>query len=153
MRLYMVQHAEAKKEDEDPARPLSQKGWKDIERVSNFLRGKGIRVSRILNSGKLRAKQTAEKLGGAVHSSEGVKETDGLSPLDDPSIWEKRLKDETKDVIIVGHLPHLSRLTGLLLIEDPNRNLVGFKMGGIICLERDETENWLVSWMIIPQIL
>ncbi|MEX2721382.1 MAG: histidine phosphatase family protein, partial [Candidatus Wukongarchaeota archaeon] len=87
MELYLVQHAEAKAKDEDPARPLSEKGWESLEKVSGFLESVGVKVVRILHSGKLRARQTADKLGEVVGSSEGVGETDGLAPLDDPSIW------------------------------------------------------------------
>jgi phosphohistidine phosphatase len=32
--IYLVQHAEAKREDEDPSRPLSEKGLQDIKVAS-----------------------------------------------------------------------------------------------------------------------
>ena len=153
MKLYLVQHAEAKGEQEDPVRSLSEKGWKDLEKISIFLDGKAIRVTRILHSGKLRAKQTAEKLSEVVHSSEGVEETDGLAPLDDATKWGDRSKEQTDDVMLVGHLPHLSKLAGLLLAGDPNRAVIDFKMGGVVCLERNEEGNWAIGWMIIPQVL
>ncbi|MDH5363038.1 MAG: phosphohistidine phosphatase SixA [Aigarchaeota archaeon] len=153
MKLYLVQHAEAKGEEEDPARPLSEMGWKDLEKVTSFLRKRGIEIARILHSGKLRARQTAEKLSEVVRSSEDVQENEGLAPLDDPAKWENRLKEETADVMLVGHLPHLSKLAGLLLTGDSNRRVINFKMGGVVCLERDEKGSWSVGWMIIPQVL
>lgn len=153
MELYLVQHAEAKAKDEDPARPLSEKGWESLEKVSGFLEGVGVKVVRILHSGKLRARQTAEKLGEVVGSSEGVGETDGLAPLDDPSIWGERLIEESDNVMLVGHLPHLSRLSGLLISGDLDRKVIEFKNGGVVCLERDDEGNWSVVWIIIPQIL
>ena len=153
MKLYLVQHAEAKGEEEDPARPLSEMGWKDLEKVTSFLRKRGIEIARILHSGKLRARQTAEKLSEVVRSSEDVQENEGLAPLDDPAKWENRLREETADVMLVGHLPHLSKLAGLLLTGDSNRRVINFKMGGVVCLERDEKGSWSVGWMIIPQIL
>ena len=36
MRLYLVQHGEAKKVEEDPLRPLSEKGREDIQRVAKY---------------------------------------------------------------------------------------------------------------------
>lgn len=153
MKLYLVQHAEAKKEEEDPARPLAERGWRDLEKVSRFLKERKIEVARILHSGKLRAKQTAEKLGEAVRSSEGVKETNGLAPSDDPSIWERKLREETVDILLVGHLPHLSRLAGLMLAHNLDLGVIDFKMGGVVCLDRDDEGNWSVSWMVTPQIL
>jgi len=55
--------------------------------------------------------------------------------------------------MLVGHLPHLSRLSGLLISGDPDRKVIEFKNGGVVCLERDDEGNWSVVWIIIPQIL
>jgi len=57
------------------------------------------------------------------------------------------------NVMLVGHLPHLSRLSGLLISGDPDRKVIEFKNGGVVCLERDDEGNWSVVWIIIPQIL
>jgi phosphohistidine phosphatase len=138
MRLYLVQHAETKEKEEDPCRPLSKKGLDDIEMMANFLKGK-VRVARILHSGKLRAKQTAEKLNESIDATK-IEEVDGLSPVDDPRILEKKLMDEAKDVMIIGHCPHLTK--GLLLTGDQNRIIIDFEMGGIVCFERCD---WVVA--------
>lgn len=57
MRLYLVQHAAAKSEEEDPARPLSGRGAGRIsERWARYLKEHvDIRVEEIKHSGKLRA--------------------------------------------------------------------------------------------------
>ena len=153
MRLYLVQHAEAKPQAEDPARPLSEKGREDIRRVANFIKAKGIEVSKIFHSGKLRAKQTAEVLAEGISSTGGIEESEGLAPLDDPGIWAQRLREGTEDLMLVGHLPHLSKLAGLLLAGDPERKVVGFRNGGVVCLERDEDGNWSVGWVLTPELL
>ncbi len=57
-----------------------------------------VQVSRILHSGKLRAKQTAEALSEHLHPTGGSSETDGLAPLDDPTIWAGRLAEELEDL-------------------------------------------------------
>lgn len=152
MRLCLVQHAEAKREEEDPLRPLSEKGLADIRRVAGFLSAMGIRVSKIFHSGKLRAKQTAEVLAEAVRPV-SVEQAEGLAPLDDPGTWAERFKDEGEDLVLVGHLPHLSRLAGLLLAGDRERKVVGFRQGGVVCLERDEAGCWSIAWALIPEIL
>ncbi|MEM2619489.1 MAG: phosphohistidine phosphatase SixA [Candidatus Hadarchaeales archaeon] len=149
MKVYLVQHAEAKREEEDPARPLSERGREQIRRVCEFLRGKGIRVAKILHSGKLRARQTAEELARVIDSREGLKEADGLAPLDDPGIWAERLAREQEDLMLVGHLPHLEMLAGLLLTGS-RRKVVGFRMGGIVCLSRDAEGGWSLEWAITP---
>lgn len=153
LRLYLVQHAEAKREEEDPARPLSERGRAEVRRVADFLRARGLRVSRIHHSGKLRARQTAEALAEGVSSAEGVGEAAGLAPLDDVKVWAERLRGETEDLMLVGHLPHLEKLAGLLLAGDPERKVVGFRQGGVACLEWDEAGGWLAVWVLIPEIL
>ena len=153
LKLYLVQHAEAEKKEEDQARPLSEKGWDDIDKISKFLKGKEIEVSKIFHSGKLRAKQTAEKLGESINSSEGIIETDGLSPLDDPRIWVEKLEWEENDIMIVGHLPHLSKLSDFLLTGETNYEVIRFKMGGVICMEKDQEGKWSLQWMVTPDII
>lgn len=153
MLLYLVQHAEAKKEEEDPARPLSEKGLSDIRKITFYLSRLDVSIGQILHSTKLRAKQTAEVLSENLKPSMGLLETDGLAPLDDPGIWKERLKSVAEDLMLVGHLPHLGRLTSLLICGDPEKNVVSFKMAGVACLERDEKEVWSLRWMIIPDML
>jgi phosphohistidine phosphatase len=57
MEIYLVQHAEAKSEEEDAQRPLSDKGKEESERVAEALGKVGIRAKHIMHSGKLRAKR------------------------------------------------------------------------------------------------
>lgn len=148
-----MQHAEAMKEEQDPERPLSEKGRRDLDKISNFLERKGIKVTKIVHSGKLRAKQTAEKLSETIDSSSGLIESDGLSPLDEPEIWIGRLEEEKNDIMIVGHLPHLSKIVSLLLLGDTRPEAIRFKNGGVVCLEKNQERKWLVQWIVTPDIL
>lgn len=60
MKLYLVQHGEAKRKEEDPSRPLTNKGIKDAEKVAKYISKLEVKAKKIFHSGKLRAKQTAE---------------------------------------------------------------------------------------------
>lgn len=155
MLLYLVQHAEAKNEEEDPLRPLSDKGRHDIEKVASHLAKFDIITNQILHSTKLRAKETAEILSAHLGPSrfKDLAETDGLAPLDDPTIWNDRLNYMTDNVILVGHLPHLGKLASLLICGDPGKSTASFSMGSVACLERDEKGTWSLHWMITPDIL
>ncbi len=154
MNLYLVQHAEPKREEEDPERPLSKGGWSDIRKVAAFsAETTNIPVSTIFHSGKTRARQTADALAEYLNPREGVKEADGLKPLDDPSIWADRLAETKEDIVIVGHLPYLSKLSAHLICQDENEKIVDFQMGGIVCLGRDDAGIWSAQWMVIPQII
>ncbi len=152
MALYIVQHAEAKREEEDPSRPLSPKGKRDAEKIASYLGRLGLRLDKVVHSQKLRAKQTAEILASRLGVREVVEDVN-LSPNADPKIWEDRISKETGDIMVVGHLPHLARLTGRLLCNDENRSPIAFQMGGVVCLEKDESGRWVLKWMLIPQLL
>ena len=145
MRIYLVQHGEAKKKEEDPARPLTENGRAEVERVGRFLARIGITVDRILHSGKLRAAQTAELI------AKYVKPVEGLDPLADPRIWAEKLDESEHDLMLVGHLPHLKRLASLLLTGRDDLEIVRFRYGGVVCLEKDE--KWSILWVIRPDIL
>ena len=154
MFLYLVQHGEAKSEEEDPARGLTEKGIQDVRDVSAYAKMVNVKASRIYHSGKTRAMQTAQILADQLKlEGKGLSATDGLAPMDDPSIWDKRVTEMNDDIMLVGHLPHLARLAGLLLSGDKEKMLIDFKMGGTVCLRRFDDGRWAVGWMIVPQIL
>jgi phosphohistidine phosphatase len=154
MLVYLVQHAEAKREEEDPARDLTAKGRQDITRVAQYAGDLRLTVSRIYHSGKTRASSTAEILAASLKPSQGVAlAAAGLKPLDDPVIWADRLKGMTEDLALVGHLPHLARLAALLTCGDQEKNVINFKMGGMVCLRRLEAGPWTVEWMLIPELI
>jgi phosphohistidine phosphatase len=154
MNVYLVQHGEAKSEKEDPQKSLSEQGWTDVRKAGAFLvEYAHIKVASIMHSGKTRARQTAEALAEYLTPPKGIKKADGLNPLDDTSIWIERLSETKEDIMLVGHLPHLCKLSAELLAQDENKKVIEFQRGGILCLGKDESGLWSVHWMIIPQIL
>ena len=143
MRAFLVRHGEARREEVDPERHLTDRGAEDVRRIAvQAVHDLGIRPVRIVHSGKARARQTAEIWGGLVDAD--VAEADGLAPNDDPSVWAERLGAEGDDVMVVGHLPHLERLVGLLVTGDADRAVVGFPAGGLVVLERND-DAWVVA--------
>jgi phosphohistidine phosphatase len=154
MNLYLVQHAEAKQKEEDPERSLSNKGWADIRKVAAFVAAhSNIKVDNIFHSGKTRTQQTAEVLAEYLNPARGVEESEGLQPLDDPSTWAERLAVIEEDIVLVGHLPHLNKLSAYLICQNPDKTVIDFQMGGVVCLGKDESGTWSIRWMVIPQIL
>jgi len=146
VRLCLVQHGLAKTEEEDPERPLTDQGVTDVRSVATqAVEQLGVRAARVFHSGKTRARQTAEVWAGLLGA--GVEQAEALAPNDDPSILVKRLDAETDDLVLVGHLPHLSRLAGLLL-TGADHPLVKFRPAGVVGLERGDT-GWVV-WLVLP---
>ncbi len=152
MLIYLVQHGEARKEEEDPARGLTEKGAADVRRAAAYARTMNLRISWIFHSGKTRATQTGQILADHLKPEKGIFQTDNLAPMDDPDVWARRLGEMNEDVMLVGHLPYMAKLAGLLLCSDKEKMLVDFKMGGIVCLKRSEDGRWAVEWMIVPEM-
>ena len=153
MLLYLVQHAEALSKEADASRSLSEKGIEDIKKVAGYLAGLMIQPDMICHSGKMRAFQTAQFLADHLKFGKELSYTDGLAPMDDPKIWNDRLSRMNENIILVGHLPHLGRFASLILCGDAEKNLIDFKMGGVVCLKRFEDGKWAVEWMVIPEII
>ena len=154
MYLYLVQHGEAYSKEADPERPLTLEGRADVRKVASHLAaGLGISIQRIYHSGKLRAEQTARIMAQELHQREKVEEAKELNPTSLPWGWVERLVDIQENVMIVGHLPHLKRLTALLVCQDESKKCVDFRNGGVVCLLRDESGIWSLQWIIVPQIL
>jgi len=153
MDFYLVRHGEAKSEEEDPARPLSEQGREGVRRVARKATAMGVKAAEILHSGKLRAKQTAEILAEHLSLSNGLSQKEGLKPLDDPGIAKEILEKSPEPLMLVGHLPHLSHLVSLLLSGDPEKGMVYFETGAMVCLSRAENveNSWTLKWVISPE--
>ncbi len=154
MRLYLVQHGLAEAAEGEAERSLTEKGRAGLARIAVFIDAyAGFSAAAIYHSGKLRAHQTAALLAQHISSSCGVVETDGLEPTADPGTWATRLTVQHEDIMLVGHLPHLSRLATVLLTGRTAPEVVTFQNGGIVCLERNIDREWSLLWMVIPEIL
>lgn len=152
MKAILVQHAQALLKEEDPDRPLSQEGRDTIQTIADYAASHlDLELGRIWHSGKTRTLQTAEVLNSTLGTSIGVRSSEELSPLDDPRAWAERLAEMAHDVMLVGHLPHLSRLASLLLTGDPDIEPIAFQNAGLVCLERQE--GWKLRWMLTPELL
>jgi phosphohistidine phosphatase len=146
--LYLVQHGQAKPENEDPQRPLTDRGADDVSWVAHWAIDRfGVRPNRIIHSGKTRSRQTADIWGRLVDVD--PEEGDGLAPNDDPMTWARRLAAETDDEMVIGHLPYLAKLASGLLTGDPDRQLIGFQQGALVALEHTDAR-WIVTLLLPP---
>lgn len=155
MKLYLVQHGKARPKEEDPERSLSDEGRVEVENVGKFLSMIGVKVSKIFHSGKLRASQTAEIL--AKHIGAETEKAEGLEPLAEIEPWVERLKNAREDIMVVGHLPHLSKLASYLIAKNKDLDAISFRFAGVVCLERveegEQKGKWRILWIMRPEIL
>ena len=151
MHLYLVQHGEAKSKQEDPDRSLTEKGIKDIGALADFLKAK-ISFDRIVHSGKKRAQQTAEILTAAIAPDQTPAVIDCINPNDDPQKLADLIAGWTGDNLIVGHLPFMARMVGLLVNSDPDKVINNFQPGSMVCLEKEDSAEWKIGWILRPEL-
>jgi phosphohistidine phosphatase len=153
MKLYLVQHAKAAPKQVDPQRSLTEDGRRDMQKVTAFIKPLNLSVNFLWHSGKKRAVQTAEALAEVIEIKQAEIARDGLAPNDDVTVLRDELASARQDVMIVGHLPFLSKLASLLLAGSESTEAVAFKQGGIVCLSCSETNQWQIDWMVTPELL
>jgi phosphohistidine phosphatase len=147
--FYLVRHGEAVAESLDPQRPLTRVGRQKVERVANLTAARGVQVSVVFHSGILRARQTAEILAESLCPLHGVQMLSGLQSQDDPLITRAELESARASAMLVGHLPHMSRLAALLVHDDPEREVVNFAPATVVCCSK-ESALWKIVWVLSP---
>ena len=58
-----------------------------------------------------------------------------------------------ENVMLVGHLPFMEKLTSYLITGDEDKPVFRFQNSGIVCLDQDETNGfWVIKWALMPNI-
>lgn len=154
--LYLMQHAQAVAEEVDALRPLSEEGRTAIARVAAHVALRSLPVEHIYHSGKLRARQTAEILGAALHVENRVEQLEGLNPKDRAEPLARWLRVETEKspgsgIVLVSHLPLLEHLASLLLTGDEEMGVIAFQYAALVALEpKGDGKRFAVRWMLPP---
>jgi len=152
MAVYLSQHGKSASKDIDPKRGLTEAGAKEVKYVASLLQQRDIHVAGIRHSGKDRAQQTADIFAKALNPEKGLVVSEGMDPLDDVAVFATQL-DASEDQMYVGHLPFMQRLVSYLIVDDPERPVVEFNNGGVVCLDYDQGNNcWIIKWVIVPHI-
>jgi len=152
MALYLVQHGKSLSKDVDPDQGLSEEGTTETKRIAQVARDYQVPIARIKQSGKKRARQTAEIFAGALNPAGGVEEVGGLKPLDDVTAFAATI-DAAADTMLVGHLPFMERMTSYLVTGSADQPVFKFQNSGIVCLEKEpESGSWVIVWTLMPKI-
>jgi len=158
IRLYLMRHAHAVSEDADAQRPLSATGHEQVRVMAEFLAARGgIEVERVWHSPLLRARETADAFCDQLPVHGNRREIDGLLPYDDIRGVARRLSGFGYPLLVVGHEPHLGRLTSMLVCGNVDQEVVKFTKGALLCLEREALKShtilWRIRWHLTPSLL
>jgi phosphohistidine phosphatase len=155
MDLYLMQHGEAVAAEVDPERPLTQEGAEHVRAVAARAAAAGVRIERIVHSGKLRAGQTASLVGEHLHCPR-VDAVGGLKPGDAvQAAREALLRPGGPDSLaIVGHLPFLDRFASLLVTGDADAGVLAFRNAALVKLVPSGAHpgRFRVAWVLPPEL-
>lgn len=147
MVICLVHHADALGPQVDAQRPLSTPGQAQAVRVAEAIRGHGFKPDAIWHSGKLRARQTAEACWRIVNPLADFKMVRGLRPEDSAGIIRDALLGETRDLLLVGHMPHLPALLSLLIAAQES-----FPLHGAVGLRANQNSvGWEEMWRVTEE--
>jgi phosphohistidine phosphatase len=152
MALYLVQHGKSLPKDQDPDQGLSEEGIAETRSMADLAKDHGVGVAQIRHSLKTRARQTAEIFAKALNPEKGIEEVSGIKPLDDVVEYATRI-DPEKNIMLVGHLPFMERMTSYLITGSADKPVFKFQNSGVVCLGKNaEGQSWVILWTLMPKI-
>ena len=156
MLLHLLRHAHAGDPSSwngpDAARPLSDKGRSQSERVAAFLAGIGFTPDALITSPKLRATQTAEIVAEVLGIA--VIKDDRLAGSLDLATVEAVLRDagDPDRPMLVGHDPDFSELVASLSAAAG----IPMRKGALVRIELDRPlrpGGGTLRWLLPPDAL
>ena len=154
--LHLLRHADAgdpeKWQGDDAARPLSEKGVRQAERLGRLLAGAGFEPDAILSSPKIRALQTAEIVGRALGVA--VRAEEALAGSLDPGRVAVLLRDAggPRRPVICGHDPDFSELLAELS-GAPNLTMKKGALARIDLAQGVRAGGGVLRWLLPPDLL
>lgn len=156
MKICLLRHAEAEARGpggSEGGRQLTANGRRELRAVLKVAREAGVEPEAILTSPWIRAADTA-RAAGAELKCEQLIETKSLLPDVLPSqIWgEIRSLRPLKEIMVVGHEPHLSRFAAFLLEVPVAIDMKKAAMVRIEVQDREGPPHGLLKWMLTPKL-
>jgi len=147
--IYLIRHAHAVSDEEDPLRPLSSKGRGQVARVCELLRDRAAFAPvEIWHSPLSRARETAELLARGLGLQARIVLRKGLEPDDDPAEIARALDSEKRSIAVVGHEPHLGILASLMAPGPVQAHAhFHFSKAGVLSLSRKD-KGWSTEWLV-----
>jgi phosphohistidine phosphatase len=162
MQVYLVRHGSAVEIGDlgvtrDADRMLSRDGREKTKEVAQgLLRVPDFKVSRIVSSPLIRARETADIIAGVVAPDCKIRIADEMKPGMPPNqvaAWLR--KQPPAPTMLVGHMPDLGHLASCLVCSSGIAEFQ-FKKTAVLCVSCD---GWVmpgecrIEWLLQPGIL
>ena len=151
VRCYLVRHGDAVSAQIDPRRPLSVRGREEVAQLAQLAASRDVQVAELCHSGILRAQETAEILAAYLNPPRGLRQIAGLLPDDDPDLAKVEIQAAEQPIMLVGHLPYMSRLAALLIKGDAAGPVIEFSPATMLCCAKVGA-GWQIDWQIAPTL-
>lgn len=154
--LHLLRHADAGDPEDwhgdDAARPLSEKGVRQAERLAHHLASLGFEPDLILSSPKLRARQTADIVAAEV--GRAVVLDDRLGGGLRPRLVAELLGDHGAPgrPVLVGHDPDFSELLAEL-VGAPTITMKKGALARVDIADGLEPGGGVLRWLVPPDLL
>ena len=156
MELYLLRHAHAGDpaafDGPDAARPLSEKGERQADRLGRYLSSVGFAPDAIITSPKVRAARTAELV--ALHLAVPVGVDDRLGGILSLDSLEGLLHDagDPAKTVLVGHDPDFSELVAVLV----GALRIPMRKGALARIDADlplRPAGGILRWLVPPDLV
>lgn len=150
MKLYLMRHGQAARQENDPTQGLTESGRSDIENLAKRLREHGVAFSQVFHSPKTRARQTAEIMAATLSPHASMYEHEHLKPNDHPMVILLESAHWDEDTLITSHLPFIPALLSILPGNIGAVEAIPFEPGTIVCVSRGNDQQWQFEWLASP---
>ena len=151
MKLYLMRHGEAEGIYKGDQPTLNARGDDEVSQIGEALLSMNIQLDHIFHSGKLRARRTAEIVKSKLEVDTPMSEKEGLKPNDSVSAFAGNLEVDKGNIMVVGHLPFIAKLTSYLLAKTESESMFSFSTASVACLEYAHSLGWNLQWFINPE--
>jgi phosphohistidine phosphatase len=159
MILYIVRHGIAVNRTDpkcppEAERPLTAKGVQKTRAAALGLKELGVKPDLLLTSPYVRAAQTAEIFAEALgFPTSKIRVSEALKPTANPAEIAKEISHaKAKEVMCVGHAPHLDQLIAQL--AGGRGVFTSLKKAGVAALEHTGAHSaWRFEWILTPKVL
>ncbi len=153
--LYLLRHAHAgdpaEWEGDDDSRPLTRKGRRQAKRLGSFMRAVGLKPDALVTSPLLRAVETADLVGKALHT-EVLVDPRLAGDLGIGRLGEILGELDAERPVLVGHDPDFSALVAMLC----GASRIPMKKGALARLDVGrplQPGGGVLRWLVPPDLL
>jgi phosphohistidine phosphatase len=157
MEIYLLRHGIAEEGTglRDADRALTSEGKKKLRETLKAAEAAEVAPALIISSPYRRAWETAQIAAEVLQYKHEILKSKTLTPSSEPRlVWEEiREHKDLRDLMLVGHEPLFSSLTGYLL--GVPELVVDFKKGTIIridCERFGPEPRGALRWMLVPKL-